>query len=188
MTPGIKKYVQGLISEDKLSAEEILQIFNVDEIKFKNVLRPICQNILELFYFINKGELIQIPRDFVKLNQILETEGVEKIWHKNDLTLPAMLKLLVVIMENLHGNKFFLKTTVQKLPYFFDNTQFFSLNYDSTSRAFQLINKEQFAVDSFSSVRLEFQFGLYIEQLIQFKNAQNFEGLDIDIQCCNQRC
>ena len=107
LTPGIKKYVQGLISEDKLNEKEILQLFNVDEIKFKNVLKPVCKNILELFYFINQGKLLEMPRDCVKLNQVLKTEGVEEIWHKDDLTLPAILKLLVVLMESLHGNKFF---------------------------------------------------------------------------------
>jgi hypothetical protein len=116
-SPGIDNYVDGLISEDQLTEQQILEIFGVDELVFKNKLRPVIQNILELFYYLKTGNLLEKEHDFKKLNVILESENIEQIYSKTDLSLGAILKLLVLLMSNLHSNKFFLKNSLIKMPF-----------------------------------------------------------------------
>ena len=69
-SPGIQDYVQGLMSEDQLTEQQILGIFGIDEHIFRNKLRPVIKNILELFYYLKSGELLEKEHDFDKLNQI----------------------------------------------------------------------------------------------------------------------
>ena len=45
-TPSIQDYIHGLITEDQLNEQEILQIFGVNETQFKNKLKLVIKNIL----------------------------------------------------------------------------------------------------------------------------------------------
>jgi hypothetical protein len=71
----IHDYVNGLVSEDNLSEQQILELFGIDENGFRNTLRPVIKNILELFYYLKTGELLIKEKDFEKLNQVLESES-----------------------------------------------------------------------------------------------------------------
>jgi hypothetical protein len=180
-TPGIQDYIHGLITEDQLNEQEILQIFGVNETQFKNKLKPVITNILQLFYYLNTGQLLKNENNFEKLNRVLKSEGIQEIWGDNELTLGAILKLLTLMMEHMHGNKFFLKSSVINLPYVFTSKQHFNFNYDSEEQCFQLINKCHIEINSFSSVCFEFQWKLIIEQIMYFVVSDIFEGLSADV-------
>ena len=175
-SPGIQDYIHGLITEDELSEREILQIFGVNETQFKNKLKPVIKNILELFFYLNTGQILKNEHNFEKLNRVLRSEGIQEIWNNNELTLGAILKLLTLMMEQLHGNKFFLKSSIIHLPYVFSSKQHFNLNYDSEERSFQLISQNHIEINSFCSVRFEFQWKLIVEQILYFVVSDDFEG------------
>ena len=124
-SPRIRNYVDGLISEDQLTEQEILEIFGVNEIVFRNKLKPVIQNIIELFYYLKTGNLLKEEHNFEKLNEILESENIKQIYSKDELSLSAILKLLTLVMSSLHSNKFFLKNSMIKLPYIFNKKQHF---------------------------------------------------------------
>jgi hypothetical protein len=184
-TPGIQDYIHGLITEDQLNEQEILHIFGVNETQFKNKLKPVIKNILQLFYYLNTGQILKDEHNFEKLNRVLKSEGIQEIWDNNELTLGAILKLLTLMMEHLHGNKFFLKSSVINLPYVFNSKQHFNLNYDSEERCFQPINKCHIEINPFSSVRFEFQWKLIVEQILYFVVSDSFEGLSADVSLQN---
>ena len=92
-SPKIQNYVDGLISEDQLTEQEILEIFGVNEIVFRNKLKPVIQNIIELFYYLKTGNLLKEEHNFEKLNEILESENIKQIYSKDELSLSAILKL-----------------------------------------------------------------------------------------------
>ena len=116
-SPGIQNYIQGLVTEDELNEEEILKIFGINETQFRSKLKPIIKNILQLFFYLNTGHTLENENNFKELNGVLRSEGIQKIWHQDDLSLGAILKLLTLIMEHLHSNKFFLKSSFIQIPY-----------------------------------------------------------------------
>ena len=111
------------------------------------------------------------------MNEILESENIKQIYSKDELSLSAILKLLTLVMSSLHSNKFFLKNSMIKLPYIFHQKQHFDLNYDSQEQCFELITKEGFKIDSFSSVRFKFEFKLILEQIMYFVEIRPFKIL-----------
>ena len=162
-----------------------MQIFGVNEKQFKNKLKPVIKNILQIFYYLNTGQILKDEHNFEKLNRILKSEDIQEIWSENELSLGAILKLLTLMMEHLHGNKFFLKNSIIHLPYVFNSKQHFDLNYDSTEQCFQLINKCNLEISSFSSVRFEFEWKLIVEQIVSFDVSDSFEGLSADVSLQN---
>jgi hypothetical protein len=172
---GIQNYIHGLITEDELSEEEILKIFGVNETQFKNKLKPIIKNILQLFFYLNTGQTLKNEHNFKELNGLLRSEGIQEIWHNNELSLGAILKLLTLIMEHLHSNKFFLKASIIQLPYVSNSKQHFNLNYNSEERNFQLISRDHIEINSFCSIRFEFEWKLIIEQILYFVVSEDFE-------------
>ena len=181
----LQDYIHGLITEDQLNEQEILQIFGVNETQFKNKLKPVIKNILELFYYLNTGQILKDEHNFEKLNSVLKSEGIQEIWGDNELTLGAILKLLTLMMEHLHGNKFFLKSSVINLPYVFNSKQHFNLNYDSEEQSFQLISQCHIEINPFFPVRFEFQWKLIVEQILYFVVSDSFEGLSADVSIQN---
>ena len=55
---------------------------------------------MEIFYFINTGQKLQDLQDFGKLNRILKSENIKEIWDENELSLGAILKMLVLLLEH----------------------------------------------------------------------------------------
>ena len=137
-----------------------------------------------MFYYLNTGQLLKEEHNFKKLNAILASENIQQIYSDNELGLGAILKLLTLLMTSLHSNKFFLKSSLIKLPYIFNQKQHFNLNYNSLEQCFELITKDSFILDSFSSVKFQFEFKLILEQIMFFEISNDFEGLcgDVNIQ------
>ena len=74
-----QNYINSLITEDQLSKQEILNIFGVNERQSINTLQPVIKNILEIFYYLNTGQILKDIRDFEKLNKILKSENIQEI-------------------------------------------------------------------------------------------------------------
>ena len=53
----------------------------------------------KISYFINTGQKLQDLQDFGKLNRILKSENIKEIWDENELSLGAILKMLVLLLE-----------------------------------------------------------------------------------------
>ena len=177
----LSQYVDAL-KQGNMTETDLLNIFGVNENNLRNILTPMTKNILELFYFINYGNTLENSKDFTLLNKLLESENVGKLWNEDDLTLEAMLRMLVLIVDHFQNHKFFFCNNIVRIPYIFNDQQNFNINFNASEKTFELLNKFPIQLDGFCSIKFDLEFSFLIEQLIHFEVNSAFEGLSADIQ------
>ena len=136
--PSMQDYLSGLIDIDKLSDTEICKLFGLEEKVLRDTFQPIVENILSIFYYIKTGKLLQEKDDYKNLNVIFGDENLENIWGPSELSIQAMLRMLVLIFDKLNSNVFlFFLNSIQKIPYVFNNSQDCNVNFNPKTNCFE---------------------------------------------------
>ena len=159
-----------------------MNIFGIIERHLRTILTPVTKNILELSYFINYGNTLENSKDFTLLNKLLESNNVGQLWNEDDLTLEALLRMLVLIVDYFQNHKFFFSNSIVRIPYTFNDKLNFNINFNASDKTFELLNKFPIQLDGFCSIKFDLEFSFIIEQLINFEVNSAFEGLSSDIQ------
>ena len=93
----------------------------------------------------------------------------EAINGNKSVSLPTLLRLLVVIVDYLQQHPFFLFLHLVRIPYCMVDGDHFSINYDFTDNSFGIYIQHDLKFSNYDSIRLKFEFSLVIDQLINFE-------------------
>ena len=121
---------------------------------------------MSIFYYLKTGKLLQEKDDYKNLNVIFGDENLENIWGPSELSIQAMLRMLVLIFDKLNSNVFFFSNSIQKIPYVFNNLQDCNVNFNPTTYCFEIFNLEMIKINGFSSIKIHFEFTFAIDQLV----------------------
>ena len=116
-----------VLQRENLTELEILEAFGINEKELRKVLTPISRNLLEIFYYFKHGQTLSKNDDFSLLDSMLNTENVEKLWNGDQLSLEALLRMLLLITDYFQNRKFFFDKNVIRIPYLFNDKEFLIL-------------------------------------------------------------
>ena len=150
----LSQYLDAL-KQGNMTETDLFNIFGINENNLRNILTPVTKNILELFYFINHGNTLENSKDFTLLNKLLESENVGKLWNEDDLTLEALLRMLVLIVDHFQNHKFFFSNNIVRIPYTFNDKQNFNINFNASEKTFELLNKFPIKLEGFCSIKFD---------------------------------
>ena len=125
---------------------------------------------------------LKTSKDFTLLNGLLQTNNLGQLWKEDELTLEALLRMLVLIIDHFQHHKFFFSSNIIRIPYIFNDKQNFDINYNASEKTFEVMNKYPIQLDGFCSIKFNLEFSFIIEQMVNFEVNSEFEGLNADIQ------
>ena len=157
-----------VLQRENLSELEILEAFGINEKELREVLTPISRNLLEIFYYFKHGQTLSKNDDFSLLDSMLNTENIKKLWTGDQLSLEALLRMLLLITDYFQNRKIFFDKNVIRIPYLFNDKECFDINFNNSENTFEVINKFHIHIDGFSSVKYDFHFNFIVEQLVNF--------------------
>ena len=94
---------------------------------------------------------------------------MERIWGPDDLSIQAMLRMLVLIFDKINSNVFFFSNSIQKIPYVFNNLQQCNVNFNPTTNCFEIFNLKMIKINGFSPIKIHFEFTFAVDQLVIYK-------------------
>ena len=130
---------------------------------------------MQFAYFIKTGSMLSENENPTILTNIIPQKDWKALNENKDLSLPTLLKLLVLIVDYMQNHPFFLFKNVVRIPYYMAENNHFKIKFDFTDNSFNIFTTQDLAFSSYESIRLEFDFCFILDQLVDFEANKELE-------------
>jgi len=168
----LSDFIDGFM-KNKNSEEELLKVFNLDEVKLRQILQPAARLFLQINYFLKTGRILKNKESAVVMRNDMPQIDLEAIFDDKPIALEVLLKLLVTIIDHLSQNQYFLFKNIIKIPYNFEGMENFEMKYNHKETAFELYTLKNINLENYQSLRIEFNFSFTVEQMVIFEPNQD---------------
>ena len=104
----------------------------------------------------------------------------DAILNNKPVSLPTLMKLLVAIVDYLQTHPFFLFQHLIRIPYHLSCDDHFQIKYDFADFSFGIFIRHDLRFSNYESIRLENNFSLIVDQILDFEMNPELEMVAID--------
>merc|ERR1711891_91752 len=176
----LSDFIDGFM-KNKNSEEDLLKVFNLDEVKLRQILQPAARLFLQINYFLKTGRILKDEESAVVIRNDMPGINLEAIFDDKPIALNILLKLLVSIIDHLNQNQFYLFKNLIKIPYNFQGMEIFEIKYNQCDTSFELYNIKNINLENYQSLRIEFNFTFQVEQMVIFETNEDLTVLAVDV-------
>merc|ERR1711891_19328 len=176
----LSDFIDGFM-KNKNSEEDLLKVFNLDEVKLRQILQPAARLFLQINYFLKTGRILKDEESAVVIRNDMPGINLEAIFDDKPIALNILLKLLVSIIDHLNQNQFYLFKNLIKIPYNFQGMEIFEIRYNQCDTSFELYTIKNINLENYQSLRIEFNFTFNVDQMVIFEPNQDLTVIAVDV-------
>ena len=96
---------------------------------------------MQFSYFIKTGNMLSDNETPMILTNMFSQKDWKAINENKDISLPTLLRLLVLIVDYMREHPYFLFRHVVRIPYFMADSNHFKIHFDFTDNSFGIYTR-----------------------------------------------